>query len=92
MPLGQRYVIGLNENGKSSLVTTGISNVQQKGDAFWRATLWKTREMPVDNTIPGDRSLDGGALRTPFPNGTLVRALEIWPDPDLDTLRSRPPR
>lgn len=87
--MGQRYVIGLNDNGRSSVVITGLANVQEKEDAFWRATLWKTRETPVDNTIPGDRSLDGGALRAPFPNGMLVRALEIWPDPDPETLRAR---
>jgi mannose-6-phosphate isomerase-like protein (cupin superfamily) len=90
MAIGQRYVMGLNENGKSSVVMTGLSNVQEKEDAFWRATLWKTKEMPVDNAIPGDRSLDGGALRAPFPNGMLVRALEIWPDPDNpETLRKQ---
>ena len=37
MPIGQRYVVGLNENGKSSVVMTGLSNVQEKEDAFWRA-------------------------------------------------------
>jgi quercetin dioxygenase-like cupin family protein len=87
MPLGQRYVIGLNEKGKSSVLITGLSNVQEKDGAFWRATLWKTKEMPIDNTIAGDRSLDGGALRAPFPSGMLVRALEFWPDPDPETLR-----
>jgi mannose-6-phosphate isomerase-like protein (cupin superfamily) len=89
MPIGQRYVVGLNENGKSSVLMTGLSNVQEKANAFWRATLWKTKEMPIDNSIPGDRSLDGGALRAPFPNGMLLRALEFWPDPDLETLRKQ---
>ncbi len=36
MPIGQRYVVGLNENGKSSVLMTGISNVQEKENAFWR--------------------------------------------------------
>jgi mannose-6-phosphate isomerase-like protein (cupin superfamily) len=89
MPIGQRYVIGLNENGKSSVLTSGLSNVQEKEDAFWRATLWKTKEMPVDNTITEDRSLEGGAIRVPFPNGMLLRALELWPDPDTETLRKQ---
>jgi mannose-6-phosphate isomerase-like protein (cupin superfamily) len=89
MPLGQRYVIGLNENGKSSVIMSGLSNVQEKEGSFWRATLWKTKETPVDNTIPGDRSLDGGTLRVPFPNGMLIRSLEFWPDPDLETLRTQ---
>lgn len=87
MPTGQRYVIGLNENGRSSVLMTGLSNVQEKEDRFWRATLWKTKETPVDNSIPGDRSLEGGAARSPFPNGMLVRALELWPDPDPETHR-----
>lgn len=83
----KRYVVGLNETGRSAIVDTGIPNQQEKPDFFWRATLWKTRETPVDNTIPGDRSLDGGAARSPYPNGMLVRCLELWPDPDPDTAR-----
>lgn len=81
----KRYVVGLDERGKSAVVTTGVPNQQEKQDFFWRATLWKTRETPVDNSIPGDRSLDGGAARSPFPNGMLVRTLELWPDQDDDT-------
>jgi mannose-6-phosphate isomerase-like protein (cupin superfamily) len=81
----RRYVVGLNEQGSSVLLTTGVPNQQERKDFFWRATLWKTAETPVDNSIPGDRSLDGGAARSPFPNGMLVRALELWPDPDPET-------
>lgn len=81
----KRYVVGLDERGKSAVVTTGVPNQQEKQDFFWRATLWKTRETPVDNSIPGDRSLDGVAARSPFPNGMLVRTLELWPDQDDDT-------
>ena len=91
MPIGQRYVIGLNENGKSSVLMTGLCNVQEKENAFWRATLWKTKEVPVDNTIPGDRSLDGGAVRAPFPNGMLLRALEFGPIPTSKPCASRSP-
>lgn len=36
MLTGQRYVIGLDENGKSSLLMTGLSNVQEQEDFF----LW----------------------------------------------------
>lgn len=76
-----RYVVGLNENGRSAVITDGVPNHQEKPDFFWRGTLWKTRETPVDNTVPGDRSLDGElAARSPFPNGMLVRALEMWPE------------
>lgn len=82
-----RYVVGLNEEGKSAVLMTGVPNQQEQKDFFWRATLWKTQETPVDNSVPGDRSLEGGAARSPFPNGMLVRTLELWPDQDEDTLR-----
>jgi len=78
----KRYVVGLDEKGRSAVLETGVPNQQEQPDFFWRATLWKTRETPVDNSISGDRSLDGGAARSPFPNGMLVRSLELWPDPD----------
>lgn len=81
----KRYVVGLDANGKSAVLRTGVPNQQEQPDFFWRATLWKTRETPVDNHIGGDRSIEGGPARSPFPNGMLVRALELWPDPDPDT-------
>jgi hypothetical protein len=81
----KRYVVGLDENGKSAVLMDGMSNQQEQKDFFWRATLWKTRETPVDNSIPGDRSLDGGGARSPFPRGMLVRAEEFWPDHDPET-------
>jgi len=48
----KRYVVGLDENGKSALLMDGVPNQQEQEDFFWRATLWKTRETPVDNSIP----------------------------------------
>jgi len=81
----KRYVVGLDEKGKSAVVMSGVPNQQELKDYYHRATLWKTRETPVDNSIPGDRSLDGGPARSPFPSGMLVRALELWPDPDPGT-------
>ena len=45
----KRYVVGLDENGKSALLMDGVPNQQELEDWFWRATLWKTRETPVDN-------------------------------------------
>jgi quercetin dioxygenase-like cupin family protein len=81
----KRYVVGLNEQGKSAVVLTGVPNQQEKKGFFWRATLWKTKETPVDNTVGGDRSLEGGAARSPFANGMLVRVLEFWPDQDPET-------
>src|ERR1700716_3711339 len=81
----KRYVVGLDEEGKSALLQNGVPNQQEQKDFFWRATLWKTAETPVDHSGPGGRSLQGGAARAPFPNGMLVRALELWPDPDPAT-------
>jgi hypothetical protein len=78
----KRYVVGLDENGHSAVLMNGVSNQQDLKGVLWRATLWKTRETPADNTIPGDRSLDGGPTRSPFPGGMLVRAVEFLPDPD----------
>lgn len=76
-----RYVIGLNDEGKSAVLDTGVPNNQEKPDFFWRATLWKTQESPVDNTVPGDRSMrEPLAMRTPEPGGMLIRALEMWPE------------
>ncbi|ABK66821.1 cupin domain-containing protein [Mycobacterium avium] len=82
-----RYVVGPNAEGHSAILETEPTNIQSKEGFFWRATLWATQETPVDNSIEGDRSLDPGARRDPFPNGMLVRALEIWPDKDAGELR-----
>jgi mannose-6-phosphate isomerase-like protein (cupin superfamily) len=76
----KRYVVGLNEDGKSAVLMDGVPNQQELKDWFWRATLWRTKETPVDNGIPGDRSLDGGAARSPFPNGMQVRAEWVLPE------------
>jgi len=81
----KRYVVGLDDSGNSAVLMDGVPNQQELKDLFWHATLWKTRETPVDNSIPGDRSLDGGAAQSPFPGGMLVRAVELWPDPDPET-------
>jgi hypothetical protein len=47
---------------------------------YYRATLWSAAEVPVDNTIATDRSLEV-TTREPPPGGMLCRALEIPPDP-----------
>jgi mannose-6-phosphate isomerase-like protein (cupin superfamily) len=55
------------------------TNVQENPGIFYRATLWSTKEVPVDNTIDTDRGLDIHT-REPFAGGMLFRALEIPPD------------
>ncbi|NEA38731.1 cupin domain-containing protein [Streptomyces sp. SID11233] len=78
----KRYVLGPDDEGQSAILETEPANVQSKEGFFWRSTLWATQELPVDNTVGGDRSVaEGvGAQREPQPGGMLVRALELWPD------------
>src|SRR5260370_10416887 len=71
--VAKRYVVGLNENGKSAVLMDGVPNQQELKDWFWRATLWKTREKPPGNTIPGDRSLGGRAAPAPLTAAMLAR-------------------
>jgi quercetin dioxygenase-like cupin family protein len=85
VPRINRYVIGSDDQGRSAVLDSTISNVQEKEGYFWRATLWATAESPADNSIDGDRSLIG-PRREPLPNGLLCRALELQPD-DPDTER-----
>ncbi|QXE33261.1 cupin domain-containing protein [Streptomyces sp. GMY02] len=82
----KRYVLGPDDEGRSVLLESEPANIQSKKGFFWRSTLWATHEIPVDNTIEGDRSLIG-AQREPHPGGMLVRALELWPDMDPDEHR-----
>lgn len=75
----KRYVVGPDAAGKSAVLLDEANNVQEKEGIFYRATLWSTREVPVDNRIEGDRG-DETSHREPFPGGMLFRALEIPPD------------
>ena len=75
----KRYVVGPNDKGKSAVLMQEATNVQENPGIFYRATLWGTKETPVDNTIATDRALDV-ATREPFSGGMLFRALEIPPD------------
>src|SRR5258708_9809445 len=74
-----RVVIGANKDKKSAVVSRASPNHQEEADIFWRSTLWATTELPVNNTIPGDRGADVTA-REPAGNGLTFRALEIPPD------------
>ncbi|MEP9350744.1 cupin domain-containing protein [Xanthobacter sp. KR7-225] len=85
----KRYVVGPRDDGRSAVLMTDATNVQESAGFFWRATLWSTREVPVDNSIAADRGLDLKS-REPFPGGMLFRALEIPPDAkDQDAHRKR---
>jgi len=79
MPEVKRHVIGIKEDKKSGVIFSDNPNHQQVPDIFWRSTLWNTTELPVNNTIKGDRAADVTA-REPAENGLTFRALEIPPD------------
>jgi mannose-6-phosphate isomerase-like protein (cupin superfamily) len=76
-----RYVVGLDAQDCSAVVQRELTNAQSHEGFFWSATLWATRETPVDNSIEDDRSMPALAPEgiQPFPNGLICRALEIAP-------------
>jgi quercetin dioxygenase-like cupin family protein len=78
-PRMKRIVVGPDEQGRSAVLDTETTNIQEKEGFFWRSTLWSTAEVPVNNGIEGDRGL-AVTTREPFAGGMLVRALEIPPD------------
>jgi len=75
----KRIVVGSNAQGKSCIMTTQVSSVIKQEGVCQRASLWCTKEMPVDNTIEGDRALD---LQTwePCPCGTVFSSLIVYPE------------
>jgi len=77
----KRIVVEVNEQGRSHMVTEKASNVIMNPGRMHRADIWSTKEIPVDNTIPGDRALDQ-QQREPFPGGLVCRELILWPDPE----------
>jgi mannose-6-phosphate isomerase-like protein (cupin superfamily) len=80
----KRIVVEANEKGKSHIVTEKVSNVISRPNFIHRADIWCAKEVPVDNSIPGDRALDQNQ-REPFPGGLVCRSLILWPDnPDKE--------
>jgi mannose-6-phosphate isomerase-like protein (cupin superfamily) len=77
----KRVVIGLNEDQKSAVLHGDSTNEQQVPGIVWRSTLWATEELPVDNSLQGDRAV-GVTQREPEGDGLIFRALEIPPDID----------
>ena len=75
-----RIVVGIDENKLSKVIYHNTDNIQESPGVFWRSTLWAVDELPVDNSIPGDR---GNTLvaRTPEKPGVIFRAVEIPPNP-----------
>jgi mannose-6-phosphate isomerase-like protein (cupin superfamily) len=77
----KRVVIGLNKERKSAVLLGDSTNEQQVPGIVWRSTLWATNELPVDNSLEGDRAA-GVIQREPEGDGVIFRALEIPPDID----------
>jgi mannose-6-phosphate isomerase-like protein (cupin superfamily) len=85
----KRYVIGVNEQNKSCVTSTEATKIKEEPNHYYRAEIWATAETPVDNEIPGDRSLTS-VSREPKPNGATFRMLEIFPDdPDPEAQRRK---
>ena len=74
-----RVVIGANKDKKSGVIYRDSPNHQEAPELYWRSTLWTTTELPVDNTIAGDRAADV-TIREPVGNGLIFRADEIPPN------------
>jgi mannose-6-phosphate isomerase-like protein (cupin superfamily) len=79
MPSVNRVVIGRNRENRSAVLFHNSPNHQRVPGIFWRSTLWAATELPVDNTIAGDRAADV-VVREPEQDGLIFRALEIPPD------------
>ena len=79
MPKVNRHVIGVKQNKMGGVIYSDNPEYQEVPQIFWRATLWNTTELPVDNTVRGDRAKDV-TQREPSENGLTFRALEIPPD------------
>ena len=78
-PRIKRYVVGAGETGRSTVVTSGLTNAQSKDGFYWRSTLWATSHWPPHNDADHDISADV-ITREPLPGGLIFRALEIAPD------------
>ena len=80
----KRIVVGQNEEGKSAVLTTTCSNVQEEPNFFYRATLWSEPKIPADNSAKPDFEHASIAREPPF-GGAHVRVLELHPEnPDKD--------
>jgi quercetin dioxygenase-like cupin family protein len=87
MPKLNRHVVGSNDEGRSAILSSDITNSQYKEGFYWRSTLWATTAFPPNNATDKDISADVIA-REPAPSGLIFRALEIAPD-DKDPERHR---
>jgi hypothetical protein len=79
MALIKRTVIGANADKKSAILYRDSPNEQDIPNVARRSTLWAATELPIDNSIQGDRGADV-TMREPTEDGMIFRVLEIPPD------------
>jgi hypothetical protein len=79
MALVKRTVIGANAEKKSAILYHDSPNEQHIPNVARRSTLWAATELPIDNSIQGDRGAEV-TVREPTENGMIFRVLEIPPD------------
>ena len=79
MALVKRTVIGANAEKKSAILYHDSPNEQDIPNVARRSTLWAATELPIDNSIQGDRGAEV-TVREPTENGMIFRVLEIPPD------------
>src|SRR5580700_7131602 len=58
MALVKRTVIGANADKKSAILYHDSPNEQDIPNVVRRSTLWATTELPINNSIKGDRGAD----------------------------------
>jgi len=75
----KRTVIGANAEKKSAILYHDSPNEQDIPNVARRSTLWAATELPIDNSIQGDRGAEV-TVREPTENGMIFRVLEIPPD------------
>jgi len=78
-PQIKRYLVGVDEAGRSSVLADALTNEQQREGFYWRSTLWATDHFPPDTAKDADISAEV-VTREPLPGGLIFRALEIQPD------------
>lgn len=76
-----RIVVGVNDDHQSGVIFRDTDNIQSVPGVFWRSTLWAVDELPVDNSIGGDRG-NKQVAREPAGVGVIFRAVEIPPNPE----------
>ena len=82
LPAVRRVVTGLDARGRSMIVMDDIAPTAfayAKSPDFGSLECWRTTEMPVDNSRPGDACVPPFGATLP-PNGSTCRIVQLPPD------------